>query len=175
MSEIWKDVVGYEGLYQVSDCGNVRGIKRIDSNGIPRGGFVMKPSVNCRNGYLDIGLSKDGKKRRFRVRVLVATAFHGPKPDANSVCRHRDGNKLNLAKDNLAWGTPLENSADRDAHGTTARGERNGGGGMLNESQVVEIRRRVRDGECGTTLAREFGVSKATVYDINKGRSWSHV
>lgn len=60
-----------------------------------------------------------GRKKNELVHVLVATAFHGPPPSADSVVRHLDGDSLNCDADNLAWGTVAENVADRQAHGWT--------------------------------------------------------
>ena len=169
--EIWKPVVGYESLYEVSSLGRVRSMDRIDSKGVPRGGFVMKPSINCRSGYLDISLSSDGKRRRIKIHRLVAVAFHGSAPSGMQ-CRHLDGCKTNNAASNLAWGTVQENTEDRATHGTIARGEQNGGGRKLKQEQVEEIRRRLASGEIGARLAQEFGVSKGLVYSIKCGKCW---
>lgn len=170
--EIWKPVPGYESIYEVSDHGRVRSVARVDSRSIPRGGFVMTPSVNCRSGYLDIGLSKLGNRRRFKIHVLVATAFHGPKPDPEADCRHLDGDKLNNCATNLAWGSRKQNAADRSAHGTTASGERNGGGGKLTAAEVVEIKGQLADGASCAKLARDFGVTPGMIRHIKKERAW---
>lgn len=135
----------------------------------------MKQSVNCKNKYFDIYLCLDGHKKRWKIHMLVALAFHGAKPDVNSVCRHLDGNKANNVVGNVAWGSQKDNCADRDLHGTTARGERNGGGAKLTGEQAAEIRARVNAGEIGAELAREFGVLGGVVCHIKKGRNWSHV
>ena len=61
MEEIWKDVKGYEGLYQVSNMGRVRSLSRIDGNNHPVKERIMKPSMS--SGYLYVGLRKQGKQK----------------------------------------------------------------------------------------------------------------
>jgi len=89
-------------------------------------------------------------------------------------CRHINGNPANNRLDNLLWGTPTENAADRDLHGTTARGERNAAA-TLTESQAREIKYRPRRWGMGKALASEFGVSESLVSDIRTGRTWTHI
>lgn len=90
MSEIWKDIDGFDGRYQVSTWGRVRSI-----NGI------LKPYVN-HNGYLKIGLMKNGKSHKKRVNRLVALAFL-PNPYNLPQVNHIDGNKQNNSITNLEW------------------------------------------------------------------------
>jgi hypothetical protein len=109
--EIWKDVVGYEGLYQVSSFGNVKSIARNTS----RGGMLRL--INGNKGYLGIRLCKNGKTKSFQVHVLVAIVFHGHKPDGfKIVVDHDDNNKLNNRADNLRLVTNREN-ASKDKKG----------------------------------------------------------
>lgn len=98
MQEIWKDIEGYEGLYQVSNLCN---IKRLNS------GRILK---QCKNtyGYLQVGLSKKGKLKMFCVHILVARAFI-PNPENKSQVNHIDGDKENNNIDNLEWVSQEEN------------------------------------------------------------------
>ena len=92
--EIWKDVPGYEGLYQVSNWGQVKSLKF----GKER---ILKPSANSR-GYLRVALSKDGKAKTYRIHQLVAMVFLDHQPDGmNIVINHLDNNPLNNKLDNL--------------------------------------------------------------------------
>lgn len=99
MLEIWKDINGYDGKYQVSTWGRVRGLKG-----------VLKPYENHK-GYLKVGLmGTDGMCHKHRVHRLVAEAFiqnNGGLPVVN----HIDGNKQNNSVTNLEWVTNEENMA----------------------------------------------------------------
>ena len=105
MIEVWKDIQGYEGLYQVSNFGNVRGLDRvIYGNGSYKNGrFVKGGLLKQRNGeYLRVNLNKDGVKKTERIHVLVANAFL-PNPFNYSEINHIDGNKHNNNLSNLEW------------------------------------------------------------------------
>lgn len=103
MNEIWKDIGGYEGLYQVSNLGRV---KRIYANRerIVNGTIYF--------GYRYVVLSKDGVKVSKRVHRLVAEAFL-PNPNNYEVVHHRDQNRQNNCVDNLEWCTIAHNNAHR--------------------------------------------------------------
>ena len=100
-SEIWKDVVGYDGYYQVSDRGNVRSVTRKDSIGRKIGGRILKPRYN-RGGYLLINLCKNGKVRTKLIHRLVAEGFI-PNPESLPQINHIDE-----VKDNINHGTSIE-------------------------------------------------------------------
>lgn len=113
MDEIWKDVVGYEGSYKVSNLG------RIKSNiyTIPR---LMNPTDNG-NGYMIIGLWKDSKRKNHYVHRLVAEAFV-ENPKGYKYVNHLDQNKMNNNASNLEWCTQRENvlySVERMRHRKT--------------------------------------------------------
>lgn len=111
--ECWRDVKGYEGLYQVSNHGNVRSLKREVPQGKYgktrlAGGSLMKPTNNG-NGYLLVGLRRLGKRKNFYVHRLVAEHFiandHGYK-----YVNHKDYDTSNNRADNLEWCTQKENT-----------------------------------------------------------------
>lgn len=103
MTEIWKDIVGYEGLYQVSNLGNVKRLKGY--KGREKGYIVeehlIKPSINS-NGYQNVVLCKNGKTKTFTMHRLVAIAFLYNSDNLPQV-NHKDENKLNNCVDNLEW------------------------------------------------------------------------
>ena len=118
MKEIWKDIEGYEGLYQVSNFGKVRSLDRYDSRGRWIKGCILEPT-NCK-GYLQIVLFLNGKKSYYYIHRIVAEAFL-PNPDNkpeidhistdktdNTVCLNEDGS-VNYDKTNLRWVTHTEN------------------------------------------------------------------
>lgn len=74
------------------------------------------------DGYPSVRILVNGKRKRLAVHVLVAMEYLPPRPSSRHELRHLDGDKLNSHVDNLAWGTALENAADRERHGRTSRG-----------------------------------------------------
>lgn len=102
VKEIWKDVVGYEGLYEVSNLGKVRSVSRGNRKGRVR---VLYQSGR----YLDVVLSKEGKHKTHDVHRLVAMAFI-PNPNNKAQIDHIDGNSINNNVTNLRWATPKENN-----------------------------------------------------------------
>ena len=107
--EVWKDIEGYEGLYQVSDLGRVRSLDRV-----VRGANAYSTDYTIRlkgrilnkgtalNGYQFVVLSKEGKHKHATVHRLVAEAFI-PNPDNLPEINHKDENKANNVVSNLEW------------------------------------------------------------------------
>lgn len=111
MVEIWKDIDGYIGIYQVSNMGNVRSLQREEfkcAQGYRvRKGVELKPSQD-QKGYLMVNLYKNGKGRSRRVHRLVAEAFID-NPMHLSEINHIDENKKNNVVSNLEWCTSSYN------------------------------------------------------------------
>ena len=173
MVEEWRDILGYEGQYQVSNLGRVRSLDRVINHPVNgpmrrRGGIHR---CGKSKGYLNVSLLRDGKTRTFTVHRLVALAFVGPPTEQ---IRHLDGDKYNNAATNLAWGTAAENSADREKHGNTARGERSGVA-TKTEAQVRLIKFMHEQGYGPTAIGRLIGLSKARVHEVTSGKVWRHV
>ena len=110
----WRAVPGYEGFYEVSDGGSVRGLTRQVANRTVRG-RNLKPIIN-RGGYARVALQGIGKPVYRSIHALVLEAFVGPRPEG-AVTRHLDGDRLNNCVENLAWGTATENQYDTVSHG----------------------------------------------------------
>lgn len=102
MKEVWKPIVGYEGIYEVSSLGNIRKI-------LINGQFKSLKTTPNNWGYYTIGLRKDGKVKQYRISRLVAEAFI-PNPESKPYVDHIDTDKANNKADNLRWVTPSENS-----------------------------------------------------------------
>ena len=105
MQEIWKDIEGYEGFYQVSNLGRVRSLDHIahSKNGVPqyRHGKILKQST-VRSGYKRVHISKDGNAEYRAVHRLVAFAFC-EKPEGMDIVNHLDNDPSNNRADNLEW------------------------------------------------------------------------
>lgn len=101
-AETWKDVPGYEGCYQVSNLGNVKNLRRIDSNNRLKRERILK-KVPC-NGYERVHLSKCGETEWLLVHRLVAAAFV-PQKEGCGIVNHIDNNKANNTAVNLEWTT----------------------------------------------------------------------
>lgn len=118
--EVWKPVVGWEGLYEVSSLGRLRSLDRMvrgraGSQNI-RPGKIMKPKLH-RAGYESYGLSREGRSTFRFIHALVLEAFVEPRPTGFLGC-HNDGNPSNNRLANLRWDTPQNNSLDAVKHGT---------------------------------------------------------
>ena len=105
--EVWRDVKGYEGLYQVSNMGRVKSLGRKDRFGRVIKERILEPAVT-HNGYLRVGLHVDGKQKMLRVHRLVCEAFH-ENPDNKSEVNHVNENKTDNRACNLEWSTRTEN------------------------------------------------------------------
>lgn len=171
--EIWKDVVGFEGVYEVSNMGQVRNISP-SANHRYGSGNILKPIRNKSSGYLTVCLKRNGVSKWCYIHHLVCQAFHGPKPSPKAQCRHGDGDKNNNTEGNLCWGTRSENEQDKARHGTSNAGSRHGMS-KLTEAQAQDIKSRLSKGEKQAHLARQFGVTKSCIWSIAAGKSWSHV
>lgn len=105
ITEIWRDIPGYEGLYQISNCGRVKALPKLQGY-IMRSERILTPVV-CK-GYLIVHLSKNGIVKNTLVHRLVAETFID-NPDNLPVVNHIDGNKQNPKVNNLEWVTQSEN------------------------------------------------------------------
>lgn len=107
MTEIWKDVVGYEGLYQVSNLGRVKALSKTDRLGrfYPE---RLKAICDNGNGYKVVNFKVNCNSKMFTVHRLVANAFI-PNPQNDQYINHIDGDKSNNRVDNLEWCTASEN------------------------------------------------------------------
>jgi len=111
VSENWKDIAGYEGHYQISDCGRVKSLKF--------GAELIL--AQAKTNYLSVSLWLDGKLKVVKVHRLVAEAFI-PNMDNKPQVNHLDGNKFNNKVENLEWATRSENANHALALGLMPKG-----------------------------------------------------
>lgn len=153
MKEIWKDVDGYEGLYQVSNLGRV---KRVATSRVLNG-------MNSGSGYVQVGLYKQGVVSRKLIHRLVAQAFI-PNHEHKSEINHIDEDKTNNNINNLEWSTRKENIN----HGT--RNER-----VSKIKSIPIIATNLKTGKYrefyGTSeCARQLGLNHSHITNVLKGR-----
>lgn len=163
--EIWKDIQGYEGKYQVSNLGKVvnKGTLRI-----------LKSFVNCR-GYLIVRLYISGQGRTKTIHRLVALAFI-PNIKNKPQINHKDGDKLNNHADNLEWSTNTDNMIHAYALGLKVApcGEKNGGSKLF-EKDVLEIRKLFKDGVTRLNISILYKISRSQIERIVNRKRWRNI
>lgn len=176
--EKWKDVFGYEGLYQVSDAGRVRSldINRVDKLGrkLKKKGRILKGIEVM--GYLKVNLWKGGVMKIHAVHRLVAIAFI-PNPEGKPQINHKDGNKENNHVSNLEWCTHSENTRHAYDNDLIKRmtGTKNHMT-KISECDVLKIREMHKTGKYRhKDLAEIFGVSRRHIGDIVNKKRWAHL
>lgn len=187
--EIWRDVLGWEGFYQVSNHGRVKSLDRIVPSKRHGTSYTVRGQIMGleRNGaYQHVTLSRSGRYKTVLVHRMVLEAFVGPCPEGMEGC-HNDGVGTNNCLDNLRWGTPKENQQDRFLHGTSNRGKHYNlghtwnrgtkcGTARLTEDNVRKIRKLYASGgHSQRGLGRMFGVSHMRIADVLYGKSFVDV
>lgn len=174
--EAWKDVVGYEGFYQVSDRGGVRSVDRwAKGSGSPyllRGKLLRLVDHSAR--YKQVNLWRHGKLTQVLVHRLVLEAFVGPPPDEDSEGCHNNGRRYDNRLGNLRWDTRRGNARDMRKHGTAQVGERQHMA-KLTEDDVRRIRRMSDDGIPQRVIAHRHKVCQMTVSLVVRRVTWTHV
>lgn len=158
--EEWKDVVGFEGLYEVSNHGNIRSFETKKLKKISFCKKENRPFVN---------LWKNNKQKIMKPHRMVLEAFVGECPNGMEGC-HNDGNSQNNNISNLRWDTHSNNILDRVKHGTSNRGERCGTAKLtLEQVNAIRIDTRLQK-----EIAKEYGVQQNTISRIKSGVRWQH-
>lgn len=116
MDEIWKDIPGYEGMYQVSDLGRVKSVSRKDARGRNRKERILQNNPNA-SGHHQVKLYKDGNTKYPYVHRMVLEAFVGPPPKEKPNALHCDDDPSNNKLENLRWGSQSENRNDAVRNG----------------------------------------------------------
>lgn len=166
--EVWKDIKGYEGHYQVSNEGKVRSIKRKEPK--------LLTLLNHSMGYYVINLCKPKTKMiQVKVHRLVADLFIPNHGDDTTIVNHIDGDKKNNRVSNLEWtnhGGNLKHSYDYNLR--SKKGE-NHHLSKLKDSDVRKIRNLSSEGFSNVALSKMFNVSDGTICMIVKRKRWKHI
>ena len=154
--EIWKDVPGYEGAYQVSDKGRVKSFRRCKE------GVLLSPG-RMSGGHLSVAL---GRNKSRCVHELVLSAFVSPRP-LGYECLHKNGNHTDNRVENLRWGTRSENLQDKTLHNKN----------KLKVADIIAIKTALKNYRCGLQrkLARQYGVAECTISAIKLGRTHGYI
>lgn len=150
MEEIWKDVVGYEGLYQVSNLGRVKSLARTIISTSKWGGIWKYQTKGIilkqyKNKYWMVDLCKDGKPKHFLVHRIEYEAFYGKIPEGMQV-NHIDENTFNNRLDNLNLLTPSEN-INWGTRNERVRIKKLGKKGKLSNKNNIPVLQHTIDGE----------------------------
>ena len=180
-NEIWKDIPDYEGLYQVSNLGKIKGLERkspMPCNGINakrrRIGKILLPSgAKNKKGYYHLSLYCKGSKTNHTVHRLIASAFI-PNPENKPQINHKNGIKTDNRIGNLEWCTLQENMIHATNNGLRARGEKITTS-KLTEKDVLEIRNLNTQGHESKKLANQFNVYASTINRIISRKAWRHI
>jgi len=151
-------VIPRQPRYSISDNGLIR---------FDHTGNIRTPQIST-TGYAFVTFASGpkGKAVFWSVHSMVLEAFVGPRMPGMQVC-HIDGNRLNNRLSNLRYGTAKDNADDRDWHGMTRRGVRNGNAKIKDEKVIEEIRRDYANGSANQyELARKHGISQAQINNI---------
>lgn len=189
--EIWRSIDGYEGIYEVSNLGRVKSLKRVMMIFNPRYGKEVRRTIRERilrirysvkgNLYGLVTIhDQDGRQDSPMIHRLVLNTFAGRCPLGLEAC-HNDGNRYNNKIDNLRWDTHSNNCQDRETHGTSGKGKHYNLGD--NHPQVKfsgEIALKVRElwdtkQFSKAELSRKFGMAWSTVDGIIRRCIWSHI
>ena len=158
--EQWLPIPGWEGFYGASDLGRIRSVPRPHCCGC-----VLKPRPLPKTGYLQVGLSREGKVTMSYVHRLVAATFIGPCPEGQEV-RHGDGNPANNKLSNLKYGTHGQNGQDMIRHGRTHPGARHCAS-SLTDADVAIIRDLLSHGVRQRDLVRMFNTTRPVISRIS--------
>lgn len=179
--EEWRDVIGYEGIYEVSSLGRVKSLPRtiklrnhptLDKRTIR--GRILVPKLNRPSGgnyaRFMVVLCRNGEEATKNVARIVAQAFI-PNPNGLSFVLHLDDNATNNVVENLQWGTHQDNvrhAVDRHRY----RYGQDHHGSVLSDGQRDQIRKFLVDGITVGEIARMFNVDHRVISDVNCGKTY---
>lgn len=173
--EIWKDVPGYEGLYQASNCGRIRSLDRVvkfkDGRQSFKKGVVLAHEIRKDETH-KVKISKNNNSKCVAVHRIIALAFI-PNPNSLPQVNHIDGSRHNNNVDNLEWITisgNIKHAYDMGLLKPTI-GEKHPRA-KLTESDVRSI---LNDNRPHNEIAKDYGVKRSTVYDIKSRKRWKHI
>lgn len=175
MVEFWKEVVGYEGFYKVSNLGNITSVERvINQSNYSR--VLKSKKLNLQKGvYITVRLSKQGVTRLASVHRLVAEAFLSKK-DCKTYVNHINGDKHDNNVENLEWVNCSQNAIHARNLGLLKpqKGEANGKS-ILSNKQVLEIKDMLSKNIPQKDIAKNYNVCRTRISNINTGKCYKDI
>ncbi|AFR52615.1 putative HNH endonuclease [Lactococcus phage BM13] len=170
MEEYWKDIIGYERYYQVSNLGNVRSLDRKITwkNSFRNISGKTQRLIEHKSGYIRVGLNKNGKKKYHNVHRLVALTFID-NPEEKQEVNHIDGNKDNNRCENLEWCTRSENIKHAVKTGLMTHLKENS---TIMRKKVIQMdlnRNPISVFDSLSEASKETGISKTYISQIANG------
>ena len=167
ISEVWKDIKGYEGRYQVSNLGRVKSLDRTFINKIGHKQYtkerILKPST-VHGGYLLVILFKgSGKGKAYKVHRLVCEAFH-ENPENKPCVNHIDENKTNNTANNLEWCTVAENNRHGTLYTRSAKAQSKLVGQYTYDGVLVKVWQSTRE------VQRQLGFNAGAISGVARGK-----
>lgn len=169
MKEIWKNILGFEGVYLISNFGRV---KRILQKSGTQSNRILKDYDNGK-GYRYITLRKDNTPSNHYVHILVAIAFLENPLNKSSV-NHINGIKSDNVITNLEWVTNKENMIHASKMNLLRKGENNVLS-KINNEDVLKIRSLKNSGKALNKIGMMFGISASHVHRIMHKKLWKHI
>lgn len=169
MTEIWKDIKGYEGLYQISNLGNIKSFKRYKE------GKLLNPKFD-KDGYREIGIRDTNGIRTFkRVHRLVAESFIN-NPNNYKFINHKDNNPNNNTVDNIEWCSIEYNNKYRFSNGNAShKGEKNPMSSLTNEDVIRIAAMGSQNTHSEYVIAKLFNTTRSIVNKIRLKVRWQHI
>jgi hypothetical protein len=175
LNEIWKDLIGFEGFYKISNLGRIKSIDRYvnsslkNQKSVLRIGKILKLSLD-RYGYLKVNIRKNNIKKNITIHRAVALTFIKNTKNLEQV-NHIDGNKQNNYVENLEWITNDDNIAHGVKNNLFVFGENHHNSKLTNQ-QVKEIKEKyIPKIYSSYKLAKEYGVSRPNINSIINGKT----
>ena len=170
MVETWLPIMGYEGLYEVSDLGRIKACEKPKGTSCKKM-FPERIMVFSNNGnYSIVGLSKNSSRRTRYVHRLVALHFV-PNPDNLPEVNHKDGNKLNCRADNLEWTTRKENERHAYENGLKRKGGMWGNSKAVYQFSLSGI--LLKEWDCLKEIWRQLGYDRRVISRCCDGKTQS--
>lgn len=171
--ETWKDVVGYEGYYQVSSMGGFKSLDRKVPHPRSHKGYHFRKGKHIKAtisvfGYKRVPITRYHHEKTLFLHRLVAEAFLD-NPENKPQVNHKDGNKLNNSVGNLEWVTSKENINHAHSSGLCAKGDSHHKTKLL-DSDIINIIKRIKSGDQLKKIAIDYCVNRDTIGNVKAKR-----